>query len=297
MWCSAEPISRSGHSDTLDSILVKKQIALSVIGLAATIFAASNRDWRPATVRTAEITNNTYVPPAGVPLTYLGLGSIVVRKHTWVYWIKTDKQYYLTESKSSLDVDIDRPTQVAPDGGNLYLLDLKNREHKLIILKQIGNDESKPAQAVANADLSPAMAESSRPSLAVAPNVDPSPAMAPSAKPVETTEAPTPLNQPQPSPAAAVTPPEVYRVGAGISAPVVIFKTDPGYSEEARNACLSGAVKLYLEVDETGHATNMRILKGLGHGLDEQAIDAVTKWRFKPGMKDGKPVVVAAQSK
>jgi outer membrane biosynthesis protein TonB len=38
----------------------------------------------------------------------------------------------------------------------------------------------------------------------------------------------------------------------------------------------------------------LRVVKGIGLGLDEKAIEAVTKWRFKPGLKDGKPVVVAA---
>jgi TonB family protein len=39
----------------------------------------------------------------------------------------------------------------------------------------------------------------------------------------------------------------------------------------------------------------LRVVKGIGLGLDEKAIEAVNKWRFKPGMKDGKPVAVAAQ--
>jgi protein TonB len=86
----------------------------------------------------------------------------------------------------------------------------------------------------------------------------------------------------------------VYRVGGGVSAPAVLYKIDPEYSEEARKAKYSGTVVLYIEVDQTGHAKNMRIVKGIGLGLDEKAIEAVNKWRFKPGMKDGKPVVVAA---
>ena len=80
-----------------------------------------------------------------------------------------------------------------------------------------------------------------------------------------------------------------------MSAPSVLFKVDPEYSEEARKAKYSGTVVLYIEVDTTGHARNMRILKGIGLGLDEKALDAVNKWRFKPGLKDGKPVVVRAQ--
>jgi TonB family protein len=90
------------------------------------------------------------------------------------------------------------------------------------------------------------------------------------------------------------TSPGVYRVGAGVSAPAVLYKIDPEYTEDAREAKYSGTVVLYIEVDPSGHAKNMRLVKGIGHGLDEKAIEAVNKWRFRPGMKDGKPVVVAA---
>jgi TonB family protein len=86
----------------------------------------------------------------------------------------------------------------------------------------------------------------------------------------------------------------IYRVGGGVSAPAVLYKIDPEYSEEARKAKYSGTVILYIEVDQSGHARNLRVVKGIGLGLDEKAIEAVNKWRFKPGMKDGKPVVVAA---
>jgi len=86
----------------------------------------------------------------------------------------------------------------------------------------------------------------------------------------------------------------VYRVGGGVTAPAVLFKVDPEYSEEARKAKYSGTVVLYIEVDQNGNARNLRVVKGIGLGLDEKAIEAVHKWRFKPGLKDGKPVVVAA---
>jgi len=86
----------------------------------------------------------------------------------------------------------------------------------------------------------------------------------------------------------------VFRVGGGVTAPAVLYKIDPEYSEEARKAKYSGTVVLYIEVDATGHARNLRVVKGIGLGLDEKAMEAVNKWRFKPGLKDGKPVVVAA---
>jgi protein TonB len=86
----------------------------------------------------------------------------------------------------------------------------------------------------------------------------------------------------------------VFRVGGGVTAPVLISKVEPEYSEEARKAKYQGTVLLYIEVDPTGHATNIKVQHSLGLGLDEKAIEAVKKWRFKPGYKDGKPVTVAA---
>jgi TonB family protein len=86
----------------------------------------------------------------------------------------------------------------------------------------------------------------------------------------------------------------VFRVSQGITPPEVLYKIDPSYSDEARQAKASGTVVLYVEVDQTGHARNLRVVKGIGLGLDEKAIEAVNKWRFKPGLKNGKPVIVAA---
>jgi len=86
----------------------------------------------------------------------------------------------------------------------------------------------------------------------------------------------------------------VYRVGGGVTAPVLMFKREPEYSEVARIAKYQGTVTLYVEVGPDGIAHNIRVLNGLGLGLDEKAIDAVSQWQFRPGMKDGVPVTVAA---
>jgi TonB family protein len=51
---------------------------------------------------------------------------------------------------------------------------------------------------------------------------------------------------------------------------------------------------LYVEVDPDGKTTNIRVVRSLGHGLDEKAIEAVRKWKFRPGFKDGKAVTAAA---
>ena len=87
----------------------------------------------------------------------------------------------------------------------------------------------------------------------------------------------------------------VFRAGGGVSAPTLLFKVEPEYSEEARKAKYQGVVLLYVEVDPAGKAVNMRVLHSLGLGLDEKAMEAVKKWKFKPGVKDGRPVTVQAQ--
>jgi protein TonB len=86
----------------------------------------------------------------------------------------------------------------------------------------------------------------------------------------------------------------VYRIGGRVSAPTVLFKVEPEYSEEARKAKWQGTVTLSVIVDETGHPKNVSVQRSLGMGLDQKAIDAVSQWRFKPGLKDGKPVPVIA---
>ncbi|HSB15606.1 MAG TPA: energy transducer TonB [Bryobacteraceae bacterium] len=86
----------------------------------------------------------------------------------------------------------------------------------------------------------------------------------------------------------------VFRVGGGVSAPTLVFKVEPEYSEEARKAKFQGTVVLYCEVTERGTCQNVKVLRALGLGLDEKAIEAVKKWKFRPGAKDGKPVTVAA---
>ncbi len=86
----------------------------------------------------------------------------------------------------------------------------------------------------------------------------------------------------------------VFRVGGGVTAPALLYKVEPEYSEEARKAKYQGTVVLYVEVDPSGKARNLRVVRSLGLGLDEKAIEAVNKWKFRPGYKDGKPVTVAA---
>ena len=87
----------------------------------------------------------------------------------------------------------------------------------------------------------------------------------------------------------------VFRIGGGVSSPRVLLRVEPEYSEEARKAKYQGTVLLAIEVWEDGLAHNVRVLRSLGLGLDEKAIEAIQKWKFSPGRKEGKPVRVAAQ--
>jgi periplasmic protein TonB len=84
----------------------------------------------------------------------------------------------------------------------------------------------------------------------------------------------------------------VFKVGGGISAPLAISTPDPEYTQEARNAKTQGTCILWMIVDDQGHPRDIRLVRGLGFGLDARAIDAVKQWRFQPAMKDGHPVNV-----
>ncbi len=86
----------------------------------------------------------------------------------------------------------------------------------------------------------------------------------------------------------------VYHVGGGVSAPMILHQVDPEYSEEARKAKYGGTVMLRIVVDTSGHVSKAEVVRSLGMGLDEKAIEAVNKWTFKPGTKNGSPVAVQA---
>jgi protein TonB len=81
-------------------------------------------------------------------------------------------------------------------------------------------------------------------------------------------------------------------IGGGISAPVLIYSVEPEFSEEARKAKTAGNVLVNLWVDEHGLPTHVRVLRGVGMGLDEKAVEAVKQYKFKPAMEAGKPVLV-----
>lgn len=82
------------------------------------------------------------------------------------------------------------------------------------------------------------------------------------------------------------------QIGGGVSAPVLIHSVEPEFSEEARKAKVEGNVLVNLWVGTDGLPSHVRVLRGVGMGLDEKALEAVRQYRFKPAMENGKPVLV-----
>ena len=82
----------------------------------------------------------------------------------------------------------------------------------------------------------------------------------------------------------------VYTVGNGVSAPDPIYKPDPPYTKEAKAAKIEGTVVLQIIIGVDGAVTNVKVVKEFDKGLTENAVDTVKTWKFKPAMKDGKPV-------
>ena len=78
----------------------------------------------------------------------------------------------------------------------------------------------------------------------------------------------------------------------GMTNPTLRFASSPEYSEEARRAGTQGIVVLHLVVDAQGGPHNVRVIRSLGMGLDEKAIEAVRQYRFNPATYEGHPVPV-----
>jgi TonB family protein len=82
------------------------------------------------------------------------------------------------------------------------------------------------------------------------------------------------------------------KIGGGVSRPVLIYSVQPEFSEQAKKDKVGGTVIIRLWVDEQGRPEHVRVLRGVGNGLDEKAVEAVKQYKFKPAMEDGKPVLV-----
>ena len=84
----------------------------------------------------------------------------------------------------------------------------------------------------------------------------------------------------------------VRRIGGSVTAPIVVFQPEPQYTALARANKIAGNVLVYLRVSTEGLPTNIRVIRGLGYGLDESAIKAVQGYKFKPATENGQPVTI-----
>jgi TonB family protein len=83
--------------------------------------------------------------------------------------------------------------------------------------------------------------------------------------------------------------PHIQRVDSGppTTSVEITYKPNPAYTDEARNLKLEGEVLLEVEFLASGQLHVNRVVRGLGHGLDETAVAAANKMRFKPAMRNG----------
>ncbi len=90
----------------------------------------------------------------------------------------------------------------------------------------------------------------------------------------------------------------LYRIGGSVTGPVPLNSVEAEFSDEARRAKYQGVCLISLIVDAQGNPQNPRVVRALGMGLDEKALEAVRKYKFKPAMKDGKtpvPVMITVE--
>jgi TonB family protein len=95
-----------------------------------------------------------------------------------------------------------------------------------------------------------------------------------------------------PAPVSGAQTPEVFLSGRDHIIAKCISCPDPIFPPEARRKGIQGTVLLSVLITPGGQADEITVIKVAGHGFDENAIEAVRQWRFKPGMKDGRPVPV-----
>ena len=86
----------------------------------------------------------------------------------------------------------------------------------------------------------------------------------------------------------------VGSIGGITKPPVLVWKVDPDYSDPARKAKIQGVVLLRVAIDKSGRIEDVRVDRGVGLGLDEKAVEAVRRWKFLPGMRNGKAVATIA---
>jgi TonB family protein len=95
---------------------------------------------------------------------------------------------------------------------------------------------------------------------------------------------------------ASVQAPVAAEPVANAQAPEVVeYTTPPLYSDEGRSRGIEGSVLVSVRVGVDGHLSDLRVVRGLGFGLDENALLAVREWKFRPALRNGKPLDMAAE--
>lgn len=85
---------------------------------------------------------------------------------------------------------------------------------------------------------------------------------------------------------------EVFQITDGVTIPKIISRVVAPYTDEARAAKLEGKIVLLIEITSAGRVENVVVLREMGKGMDESAVQAIKRWKFSPATKDGRPVAV-----
>jgi len=81
----------------------------------------------------------------------------------------------------------------------------------------------------------------------------------------------------------------------GVGYPACAYCPNPAYTQQARKAKFEGVVQIQAVIGPDGRATDIKVLKKVGYGLEDVSVKTVQNWRFKPALgPDGKPVAVLA---
>ena len=83
-----------------------------------------------------------------------------------------------------------------------------------------------------------------------------------------------------------------YVLGGGVTAPIKVLSPAPRYADLAKKMGIQGATLLDVIINERGEASVIDILRPLGGGLDDKAIETLETWQFKPATYNGEPVAV-----
>ena len=85
---------------------------------------------------------------------------------------------------------------------------------------------------------------------------------------------------------------QVYKIGNGVTSPVLTKEVKPNYTEGAMRRKVQGVVEVSAVVLTDGSVDDVKVIRSLDEELDQQAVKAARQWKFRPGTKDGHPVAV-----